>query len=141
MITELSVFHFLLAGIALVFIVNGGVRYFRGEYRQTFVRFVLGFTIWVLVLVFGLFPGASHAISRWLGFGQNLNTLIFFGFVVLFIACFKLLSMVERLERSITEIVRKEALDSLKKREGQLSSGADGPSEIKPVFTEHERPH
>jgi hypothetical protein len=39
---------------------------------------------------------ASHAISRWFGFGQNLNTLIFFGFVVLFIAFFKLLSMVER---------------------------------------------
>jgi len=110
---KLSIFQLLLAGIALVYIAAGTMRYFVGAYRQTLFRFLMGAVLWSAVLVFSLFPDVSHSVSLRLGFGENLYTLIFIGFVLVFIALFKLLAAVERLEQSITGIVRNEALSRL----------------------------
>ena len=111
--TGLSIFQFALAGIALIYIAAGTVRFFSGVYRQTFIRFLISLVLWSAVLVFSLFPDVSHFVSLRLGFGDNLYTLIFIGFVLVFVALFKLLAAVERLEQSITGIVRKEALSRL----------------------------
>jgi hypothetical protein len=113
MTTGLSIFQLLLAAIALVYIAAGTVRFFSGAYRQTFIRFMMSVVLWSAVLVFSLFPDLSHFVSLRLGFGDNLYTLIFIGFVLVFIALFKLLNAVERLEQSITGIVRNEALSRL----------------------------
>lgn len=109
----LSIFQIFLAGIALSYIAAGAMRFFGGVYRQTLFRFLMGTALWSAVLVFSLFPDLSHFVSLKLGFGDNLYTLIFIGFVLVFIALFKLLAAVERLEQSITGIVRKEALSRL----------------------------
>jgi hypothetical protein len=114
--TGLSLYQLMLAAIALSFIVSGALRFFGGAYRQTLFRFLIGSSLWAAVLAFSLFPRASHLVSQWFGFGDNLNTLIFIGFVLVFIALFKLLGAVERLEQSITEIVRIEALRGLPPR-------------------------
>lgn len=109
----LSIFQLLLAGIALAYLAAGAMRFFGGAFRQTLFRFLIGTALWLAVLVFSLFPDVSHFVSLKLGFGENLYTLIFIGFVLVFIALFKLLNAVERLEQSITGIVRKEALSRL----------------------------
>jgi hypothetical protein len=47
------------------------------------------------------------------GLGENLNTLIFIGFVAVFVMIFKIINIIERIEKNISEIVRKEALGHL----------------------------
>lgn len=110
---EISLIQIILALISLYFLLNRIIRFARKERTQTGFKLVVTLVVWGGVLFTSLFPVTVHTFSRSLGFGDNLNTLIFFGFVVVFIVIFKLLSSIEKLERGLTDIVRKEALKDL----------------------------
>ena len=110
---QIPLIRIVLVSVAVLFLVDGLVKFFKREERQTLFKLLSYLTVWGSMLVMGLFPGASHRISQLLGFGENLNTLIFLGFAIVFFAIFKLLNAVERLERNISEIVRREALEKL----------------------------
>jgi hypothetical protein len=110
-----SLYQIFLAIIATLFILNGIWKFFRKENHQTFFKFAATFTIWGSIFTFAIFPNIGRILSTKLGLGENLNTLIFTGFVIIFVILFKLLSIIERIERNISEIVRKEALDKLNK--------------------------
>jgi len=112
---RLPLVNLVLVLVSALFLVNGAIKFFRREERQTFFKLLSYLAIWGSLMAFGLFPGLSRNISQLLGFGENLNTLIFFGFVVVFSALFKLVNSVERLERNVSEIVRREALEKLER--------------------------
>jgi hypothetical protein len=118
---QIPLVNLALALVSVLFLVNGTVKFFKREERQTLFKLFSSLAIWGSILTFSLFPHVSRSISHYLGFGDNLNTLIFFGFVVVFSALFKLVGSVERLERNVSEIVRREALEKLERmqeREG-----------------------
>ncbi len=110
-----SIFQIALAVIALYFMTAGTAKFLKQEKSQTLFKFLVTIAVWGSIFVFSIVPSASHSLSRSLGLGDNLNTLIFIGFVILFMIVFKLLSVIERLERNISEIVRKKALEELEK--------------------------
>lgn len=112
----MTIYQIILAAIALSFVVSAIARFLKHESGQTIFKFLITLAIWGSILVFSVIPSASHSLSRTLGLGDNLNTLIFIGFVALFVIVFKLLSVIERLERNISEIVRKNALENLNKK-------------------------
>ncbi|PIY69230.1 hypothetical protein COY90_01720 [Candidatus Roizmanbacteria bacterium CG_4_10_14_0_8_um_filter_39_9] len=113
MIFQFSPIQGVLVLISLFFLGNRIIKYIRKERTQTVFKLLLTLIIWGGILFTSLFPALVHAISRNIGLGENMNTLIFFGFVVVFVILFKLLSSFESLERQLTEIVRKEALKDL----------------------------
>ncbi len=112
---QLPLINLVLVFVSGFFLITGAIKFFKREERQTFFKLFSYLVIWGSILTFGLFPRSSRSLSQFLGFGENLNTLIFFGFVVVFSALFKLVSSVERLERNISEIVRREALEKLER--------------------------
>ncbi len=112
----MSILQYALVLISLFFIADRVIRFVRKERAQTAYKLLTTLFIWGGILFTSLFPITVHDLSRKMGFGENLNTLIFFGFVVVFFVLFKLLGSVESAERQITEIVRKEALDELRKK-------------------------
>jgi hypothetical protein len=112
---HLSVENVALVLVASLYMIKSVVRFFKREERQTFFKLASYLVIWGSILTFGLYPQVTRTISHRLGFGDNLNTLIFLGFVIVFIALFKLVNAVERLERNISEIVRREALEKLER--------------------------
>ncbi|MEW6387834.1 MAG: DUF2304 domain-containing protein [Thermodesulfobacteriota bacterium] len=113
MLPKLTFYQIILAVVAIGFIYTGLAKFIRKEKKQTIIKLLATVFIWGSVLLFAIFPRTPHIISRDLGFGHNLNTLIFVGFVVVLMIIFKLLTIIERLERDISEIVRKEALKKL----------------------------
>ncbi|MDO8506981.1 MAG: DUF2304 domain-containing protein [bacterium] len=116
-ITKISIFQIIISLVAVAMIYSGTVKFLNKEKSQTFIKFFLTFFIWVGVLAFTLFPGLAQTLSKTLGFGNNLNTLIFAVFVVIFLILFKILNVVEKIERNMSEIVREEALKEIKMKE------------------------
>jgi hypothetical protein len=102
-----------MAVISLLFLVSAWMKFLRREQRQTIFKLLTNSVIWLGILIFSLFPASTHLISEKLGFGESLNTFIFIGFVVVFMILFKIITMIERIEKNISEIVRKEALDKI----------------------------
>lgn len=107
--------NLVLVLVSGLFLIKGVIKFFKREERQTFFKLFSYLVIWGSIMVFGLFPSSSRSVSQFLGFGDNLNTLIFCGFIVVFMALFKLVNSVEHLEQNFSEIVRREALQKLER--------------------------
>lgn len=111
-----TIFQYIFALIAFVFWLKALLKFFRQERSQTFFKFFANSIIWLSIMLFALFPSQVHLFSERLGFGESLNTFIFIGFVVVFMIIFKIINIIERTERNISEIVRKEALSVINKK-------------------------
>lgn len=112
----MSIYQITLALVAFLFLSNGVFKFIKRERSQTFFKLFITLTIWGSIFFFSLFPKTAQELSNTLGLGGNLNTLIFIGFVVIFMILFKLLNIIEKLEHNISEIVRKEALERLNEK-------------------------
>jgi len=110
-ITSLSL---ILLIFSLYSIGERSIRFFRKEQNQSAFKLIATIFIWGGISYIAFFPIRVRQFSEKLGFGDNLNTLIFFGFIVVFFILFRLLSILEKNERLLTEIIRKEALKDLK---------------------------
>ncbi len=106
----------LVAIAAGACLVNGVAKYVRKERRQTVLKLVASVLIWGTIAIFALFPGWARAASSRAGFGDSLDGLIFIAFIVVFAILFRLLAIIERLERNLSEIVRARALDEVRER-------------------------
>jgi hypothetical protein len=107
------IFQLIVALVAFGFFANGFLKFIQGQRSQTFFKFLASSIVWLSVLFFSLFPNMAHKLSENLGFGESLNTFIFIGFLIVFIILFKIINIIERTERNISEIVRKEALSKI----------------------------
>lgn len=111
--SSLSFLQITLALIAVFFLMSGLLKFVKRVKSQTLFKLLMTCIIWGNILFFSLLPRTAQDLSTMLGLGKNLNTLIFIGFVIVFAIIFKLLAIIEKLERNISEIVRKEALEKL----------------------------
>jgi hypothetical protein len=111
---SITIFQLIFASIAFGFWLNALLKFFRRERSQTFFKFFTNSIIWLGVMVFALYPKVTHILSVKLGFGDSLNTLIFIGFLFVFMILFKIITMIERVEKNISEIVRDETLSPLR---------------------------
>lgn len=111
----MSIYQIILSLIAVFFLYRGFARFMTGLQGQTIFKLVMTAIIWGTILFFSILPKTAISLSHSLGLGENLNTLIFIGFVFVFMIIFKLLNLIERLEHNISDIVRTEALEKLQK--------------------------
>jgi len=108
------IFQSILGGIAIFFLVQNIRKFIGGDTSYALGKFFATFVIWAGVLFFALFPNLARVISLTLHIGENLNTLIFIGFVIVFLFLFRLLRAIEKLEKDITKLVRNNTLDTCK---------------------------
>ncbi len=102
--------------VSVFYLARSLYKFFRKEKGQTFFKLFLTTIVWGGVILFSIFPNLAHFLSVKFGLGENLNTLIFIGFIIIFAVLFKLIKIIEKIEKDISEIVRKEALKKLEKK-------------------------
>ena len=110
---QLSLLKILIFLLSAFFIFEAFKKFIQKQKGQTFLKFSVQLIIWLSTEVLIIYPKLAQLVSQKLGFGDNLNTLIFLGFIMIFLILFKIVSLIERLEQNISEIVRKEALDKI----------------------------
>lgn len=110
---DFNLSQIILIIIACYFIGDRIIKWIKKERAQSIFKLAATFVVWIGIVIFAINPSLARLISRSMGLGDNLNTLIFIGFIVVFIIIFKLLNIIENHERGITEIIRSEALKDI----------------------------
>lgn len=110
MILGISIIRWVLIILSVFIILEIISKFLKRQSRQTLFKLFSSLSIWSTVLLISIYPDFAYFIARKLGMGENLNTLIFFGFVVSFMLIFKIISIIENIEQQITEIIRKTAI-------------------------------
>lgn len=114
MILGISIIRWILIILAAFIILERFSKFLKREAGQSLFKLISSLSIWSFILLISIYPNFAYFIARKLGMGENLNTLIFLGFVITFMLIFKILSIVEKIEQQITEVVRKTAIKNEK---------------------------
>ena len=110
---KIYLYQIIIILIAGYFIVNRIIKFLKKEKSQSLIKLAATIIIWTSVIFISFF---SKTLTNFLNnLGLGVFSLIFIGFIIVFILIFRLLSFIEIIEKNITEIVRKEALKDLSK--------------------------
>lgn len=71
--------------------------------------------LWIAAGVVILMPEATSVIARLFGVGRGVDLVMYAAVTLLFVLVFKAFLTLDRLERTLTDIVRKDALTDLPK--------------------------
>jgi len=77
-------------------------------------EFFLWTSFWLLVVLVVIFPQATDALAQFLGIWRGADLIVYIALIVLFTFLFFILIRLEKIERNITKIVRKMALENEK---------------------------
>jgi len=85
-------------------------RFLRREPGFSLLKLSIHLGIVIATIAAAWFPQSARAVTRYLGFGDNLNTLIFVAFMVQFLLIYKLMRTLDTLESRITKLAQKVSL-------------------------------
>jgi hypothetical protein len=80
----------------------------------TFVWFFFWFLFWIVVGFVAVLPQTTDIVARFVGVGRGADVVIYASLLVLFYLIFRVYIKIEQVEREVTGLVRKLALDDLK---------------------------
>lgn len=107
---ELEIYQWLIPLISLFFLSRTILQYRKK--RRSARGLAVWMIFWVTLIFMAIIPNQiSMELARIFGFKSNVNAIIFVSLGLLFLFVFYLSAAIERLERKITELVRKLSLD------------------------------
>lgn len=101
--------QFIIIAFA-VFAMSRVVFRYRKE-GLALLELVWWLVFWGAVIVAALLPDVTNIIAQFVGVGRGADLVTYISIIVLFYIVFKLLGRVYKIERDITNIVRKSAID------------------------------
>jgi hypothetical protein len=116
MITFVLIFRIIICSIALFFIIDRLVKLVRRNVYQSLLKVATVFFVWGVIFFVAAFPQSIQSVFKTLGITQPFENLSFLAFIVVFAILYKIINILERIEKNITEIVRVESLRELKRK-------------------------
>lgn len=100
-----------------MFILDRVRKRVNNEPRQSTLKLLATIIVWGGLIVITIVPSLYTQMIKFLGAENDKNSLMIFGFFILLILIYKILSIIERIEKNITDLVRDDSLrDIIKKK-------------------------
>jgi len=100
--------------IFALFAMSRAILRFR-DGKLTKSEFLFWLAVWLAIIVFAFTPNLTTQISILIGIGRGMDLLMYVSVIVLFYLMFRLYVKAESLEKDITFLVRKFAIENDKK--------------------------
>jgi len=108
---ELEIYQWLVPLISVFFLIRTSLQYSRK--RRTVSSTIIWLIFWIIIMILAIIPNEiADSMARLLGFKSLPNAIIFVALGLIFLFIFYLSSCIERLELRITELIRKQAIES-----------------------------
>lgn len=108
------VIQFVITLIAVLALIGITRRLRRGAIGV--MESILWGVVWIGAIVIVWNPSISNRLAAWLGVGRGADAIVYCAIVIIFYALLKLYARMEQLEHSISELVKKIALDGIGKK-------------------------
>jgi small membrane protein len=95
----------LIGGVVIIFI------YYLSRFRSAFFDLLALFIFSSLAIFFILFPEYTNVIAKKLGVGRGADLLFYTCILFFLFIIIKLFARIRRLEKTLTELVRKQSKD------------------------------
>jgi small membrane protein len=105
--------QFIFAGVVVLILIRVYWRFAKGEIKVTELVFWTAF--WVLAGVAFFLPGLTTRVANIFGIGRGADFVFYAGFVLVFYLIFRIFVRLDKIEREITELVRRKALNEEEK--------------------------
>lgn len=105
---------FLVAILLITFVVTWR-RAHQGVIR--WIEAALWSVLWIVAAIVILLPQTATTVARLVGVGRGVDLVIYGSVTLLFVLVFKLFLSFDRMERNLTELVRRDALRDLPSEE------------------------
>ncbi len=107
---NVNVYQWVVPLIALFYVVRLVNQY---KVKKRLIKgTIFWFVFWVSISILAIIPdNISVGLAKVLGFKDNVNAIIFVGVFFQFLFLYYLSNTVERLERKVTDLVRKIAIE------------------------------
>ena len=79
-------------------------------------EFIFWILLWVVVIIISVIPSVTSPISNVFGIGIGIDLIVYLSIIILFYLIFRLYVKLESVEKEITMVVRKIALNPKNKK-------------------------
>lgn len=115
MIEDYAVYQIIFFAISIALI--GRTIYLNLRGKKTFREVLVAVLFWGAFALLGLFPNLLQYLADITGFTLGVNALLIISVLILFYAEARQILYNDKLEHSITQLVRREALKELEERD------------------------
>jgi small membrane protein len=95
----------LIGGVVAIFV------YYISRFRNAFIDLLILFLFSGLAIFFILFPEKTNVIAKEVGVGRGADLLFYCCILFFLFILIKLFARIRRLEKTLTDLVRKQAKD------------------------------
>jgi len=111
----MSIFQIVILILILIVVVKAGQRFNRKE--LSLFLFLAWLGIWTALAVVAVFPEIISRIASFAGIGRGVDLVIYLAIFLLFYFAFKINLRLNKIEKNISELVRKIAIQNARTRE------------------------
>ena len=94
--------------IIMILRISGNIRSKNGRMFETF----LWLAVWAFLGIVAIVPDVTSFLATIFGVGRGVDLAIYLGIILLYYLIFKIYVRIERMERDLTKLVRKIAVDN-----------------------------